>query len=583
MNSALKRFWLNLKGIFSPYPKGLKNFQRVFITLFLFLSITPIIVLTWISYYKYKNLIREDSLKQAHLYTYNAKHTIESYLNQLKNTVLLISEIYSFEELSNPKTLDYIFEQLKKKYEGLVDISVIGPDGIQIAYSGPFNLLGKDYSESFWYQKVLTRKVYISEVFLGYRNVPHFIIAVSQKLNGKQQYWVLRASIDKETLDRFLRRIKTDEVYNAFLINEKREVQSSILNLRFNQVYTKFEDLPYNEKEVILKELEVEDKYLVRSLVNIQDTPWFLVIDRYNYQHKPAWNLFLQDLITICTISIVLLIPMSIYLGIWLTRLVKKFEDEREAVLIKAEQTNRLASLGRLSAGVAHEINNPLAIINEKVGLIKDLLAKMEDIPYKDKLLKQIEGIKRAIERAKFITYQLLEFARKMSPKLDFVQINEVIEECVGFLEKEASYYNIRFEKKLQPDLPLVLADYGQMQQVFFNLINNAIDAIIEAKRQEGVIKIKTSQLNENFIEIVVQDNGIGMPPEMIKRVFEPFFTTKLEKEKKGTGLGLFITYEIIEKFGGTILVESEKNKETTFKILLPVKTDGGSFYEEKA
>jgi len=88
-------------------------------------------------------------------------------------------------------------------------------------------------------------------------------------------------------------------------------------------------------------------------------------------------------------------------------------------------------------------------------------LVKKEDIPNKDKLLKQIEEIKRAIERAKFITYQLLEFARKMSPKLDFVQINEVIEECVGFLEKEASYYNIRFEKELQPDLSPVLADYG--------------------------------------------------------------------------------------------------------------------------
>ena len=532
-----------------------------------------------VSYYKYKSLIQEDSLKQAHLYTYNVKQTIESYLAQLKNTIVLIAEVYSFEELSNQDTLDHIFEQLKKKHKGLVDLSVIGPDGIQVAYSGPFiNLVGKDYKNIPWYQKVLSKKVYISEVVLGYRNIPHFIIAVSQNIKGKQKYWVLRASIDKETLNWFLCNIKTDEVYNAFLLNEKKEVQSSILDLKFNQGYINIEDFPYNEKEVVVQELKIENKYLIRSIVNIQETPWFLVIDRYNYQHKSSWNLFLQALLAICTLNILILIPVSIYLGIWITKMIKKFENEREAALIKAEHANRLASLGRLSAGVAHEINNPLAIINEKVGLIKDLVNKVGEIPYKNKLLKQIEGIEKAVERAKSIIYRLLGFARKMSHKLDLVNLNEVINECLSFLEKEASYHNIRFEKELQPDLSPILADCGQMQQVLFNLINNAIDAIVEAKRQEGIIKIKTSQLDENWIEIVVQDNGIGMPPERVKKIFEPFFTTKLDKEKKGTGLGLFITYKIIKKFEGTISVESEINKGTTFRIVLPIKTEGGGF-----
>lgn len=579
-----KNFLEKGKEFFFFYPQRFAHFKKIFITLFLFISILPLTILTALSYYKYKNLIKEDTFKQTYLYTYNTRQTIESYINQLKYAIILISELYNFEELSNQKNLDQVFDQLKKKYEGLVDLSVIGPDGIQVAYSGPFHLKGKDYSEAFWYQKVLVRGVFVSEVFLGYRKLPHFIIAVSRKMKGKQQYWVLRASIDKETLDRFLHRIKTEEIYNAFLISENKEIQSSILNLQTNAssiiVPAK---LPLNEKDIVLEEIELENKKLVRAIGKIEGTPWFLVLDQYGYTHRLAWTMFVEALFAIYLVSILILIPISIYLGVLLTRMVKKFEKEREAALVKAEHADKLASIGRLSAGIAHEINNPLAIINEKVGLMKDILNQTEDFPYKDKFLRQIDAIEKAVQRGKNIIHRLLGFTKRITPQLEPVKINEVIEECLSFLEKEATYHNIRFEKDFQPDLPTIIADYGQLQQVFLNLINNAIDAIIEAKREEGVIKLKTSCLNKNYVQVIVEDNGIGMSSEIKKKIFEPFFSTKLGRDKSGTGLGLFITYGIVKKFGGEILVESEVGKGSTFKIIFPInpKFAGGFYYEK--
>ncbi len=550
-----------------------EQFRKIFIILFLFLSILPLTILTLLSYYKYKNLIKEDTLKQTYLYTYNIRQTIESYITELKYAIILISDMYSFEELSEQKILDQVFEQLKKKYEGLVDLSIIGPDGIQVAYSGPFNLKGKDYSEAFWYKKVLTRKLYVSEVFLGYRKIPHFIIAVSKKIKRKQKYWVLRASIDKETLDKFLYRIKTEEVYNVFLINENKEIQSSILNLKssYPSIYT-FVKLPSSENEILLEEIEFEDKNLIRAVVKIEETPWFLVLDHYGYTSRSSWSLFVESLLGVYTISVIVLIPVSIYLGILLTRMVKDFEREREAALIKAEHADKLASIGRLSAGIAHEINNPLAIINEKIELMKDILNTTENFPYKDKFLKQIEAMEKAIQRGKSIIHQLLGFTRRITSHLEPVQVNEVIEECLRFIEKEASYYNIYLEKDFQSDLPPITANYGQLQQVFLNLINNAMDAIIEAQRKEGVIRLKTFRLNQDYIQIVIEDNGIGMCPEIKKKIFEPFFSTKLNKSKSGTGLGLFITYGIVKKFGGEISVESEEGKGTIFKIIFPIK-----------
>jgi two-component system NtrC family sensor kinase len=158
----------------------------------------------------------------------------------------------------------------------------------------------------------------------------------------------------------------------------------------------------------------------------------------------------------------------------------------------------------------------------------------------------------------------MLGFARRMEPHLEDVDINEILNETVTFLESYARTNNIAIEKELGIDLPIIASDHAQLQQVFLNLITNAIDEI----GKDGLVCVSSLRINSD-IAVSVRDNGQGIPKEYQARVFEPFFTTK--PGGRGTGLGLSITHNIVQNMGGTITLESEKGKGTTFTVRLPI------------
>jgi two-component system NtrC family sensor kinase len=171
------------------------------------------------------------------------------------------------------------------------------------------------------------------------------------------------------------------------------------------------------------------------------------------------------------------------------------------------------------------------------------------------------------VVRAKTITHRLLGFARRMEPMSEKINISEILEESLEFLRNEARYRSIGIQANYSPDLPLTTTDPTQLQQVFLNIMNNAIDAI----GKDGEITINTRNLaKNNELSIEISDNGPGMSKEVLQKIFDPFFTTK--EVGKGTGLGLSITYSIVEKLGGRIMVASEEGKGTTFTIYLPVR-----------
>jgi len=235
---------------------------------------------------------------------------------------------------------------------------------------------------------------------------------------------------------------------------------------------------------------------------------------------------------------------------------------ENRAKLVESE---KLATLGRFSAGVAHEINNPLAIINEKAGLMKDYLNMTGDFSNKEKFLNMIDAISNSVVRCSTITHRILGFARKTDITPETINLNNLLEEVLGFIEKDILYKSIRLEKNLHKDLPEFVSDKIHLQQVFLNIIKNAVDAVEEG----GLIRISTSVKNDNTIQATVTDNGHGISSDALKNIFEPFFTTK--EKGKGTGLGLSITYGIIKQLGGNISVQSEPNRGTTFTIDIPV------------
>jgi two-component system NtrC family sensor kinase len=250
----------------------------------------------------------------------------------------------------------------------------------------------------------------------------------------------------------------------------------------------------------------------------------------------------------------------------WGTTLEKKVEERtRELTEMQAHliQSEKLASLGKLAAGIAHEINNPLG------GILIYSHLTLEDMEKDNPQYENLKKIVKETTRCKDIVKGLLEFARPRDPEMILADINEIVEKSLSIMERQALFQNISLKKKYADDLPKIVADGAQLQQVFMNIIINAA----EAMDGNGTLSIKTSlEGNGDSIDIEFTDTGHGIKEEDKKRLFEPFFTTK--EVGKGTGLGLAISYGIIRKHKGTIKVTSQEGKGSAFTVVLPVKKE---------
>jgi len=246
--------------------------------------------------------------------------------------------------------------------------------------------------------------------------------------------------------------------------------------------------------------------------------------------------------------------------GKMLEQKVEKRTEELRSAQDQILRSERLAALGRLAAGVAHEMNNPLSGI---LLFTQSLLKRTGDNPSVQEDLKVIE---QEIIRCSRIVRSLLDFARETKPKKVPTHINQVIETTLSLVENQADFHNIHIIKELNPSISEIPLDANQMQQVLMNIIINAADAMPEG----GTLNITSSLSSEdNSVDIKIADTGCGIPQALIDRIYDPFFTTK--EGKKGTGLGLAVSYGIIKKHQGFILVESEEGKGTTFTIQLPI------------
>jgi PAS domain S-box-containing protein len=234
---------------------------------------------------------------------------------------------------------------------------------------------------------------------------------------------------------------------------------------------------------------------------------------------------------------------------------------ERLAFERSARQAEKLAALGTLAAGLAHELNNPIGIISSRIEL---MLLDAESRPLPEEVREDLEVLHRNAQRVARIAQGLLSFARQSPGERAPVDVNHVVEETLLLLDRQIAKSGITLRRKLAPGLPLVRGDGNALQQVVLNLLTNARDALPEG----GEIVIETSPVRERpgAVRVKVRDSGRGIPPETIPRIFDPFFTTK----SNGTGLGLSISHGIVRDHGGTLDVESQPGRGTTFVIEFP-------------
>jgi len=549
---------------------------RRFILLTLICSVLPLLLVGWVIYLNYSKFASSrmvDSFQRRVEYN---RRIVELFLKERSSDLQLVAFTHSVDYLGEHSNLKRVFDILNRQDAYFMDLGLMNEHGKHVAYVGPYDLMEFDYSVTFWFKELQAKGVYVSDMFMGYRKTPHFIIAIRWSDGGKN--WILRATIDTEFLASLIRNIKIGESGEVFMLNGEGVYQT---NPQFGGKIMEKSPFPMQtfDRESGVQVLEARqigiDQIYPSQVIGyawLKEPQWVLVVKQDYAEAFRDVNHANTSALIFLHVSILAILIVSFITTQHMIKAIKKRDEEAEQLSRQLMQTSKLASLGELAAGVAHEINNPLAIILTENQIIRDVSEDYPDVnsEFKAEMFDSLTQIDDQVQRCNHITHNLLRFARRSEAVTEMVDLNACLQEVVELLEKRGKSSGVEFVTDLQKDLPRVLTDPSQFQQVFVNLAANAIDA--HDGKPYGTIRVSTRVNDKNRgVEIRIADTGSGMPREILDKIFDPFFTTK--PVGRGTGLGLSISYNIIKELGGVISVQSEVGKGTEFKIFLPFRS----------
>jgi two-component system NtrC family sensor kinase len=540
--------------------------QKIFATTLSF-SLIPLFALGFTIYSQFRVSYTAKVMESLRTLAENRRSAIDLFFEERISQLMSLAYTHSFEQLTKPGHLNEVFNIIQTRLRSCMDLGIIDHTGSHVAYSGPYKeLKGVNYSNEAWFTEVLVRGIYVSDVFLGFRKVPHFIISVARREGSRT--WILRTSIDTEIFETMVRAAQVGKAGDAYVVNGQNVLQTTP---RFGGKLLEKSRGPDLAATVAthIEEVKSGGKTFLYAATMLGKKKWILVIKE---DPREAFTPLLRARYTaifVFVIGVLIITAGTVFISRRMTERLMRVDREKAILDAGLIESSKMAALGKLAAGVAHEVNNPLAVIKEKAGWMKDLLVD-EDVD-KNPIFKEFEEsiakIDYHVERAKKVVHRLLGFARRMEPVHEMVDINKTMDETIDFLENEALFRNIAIQTDYHENLPQIKSDSSQLQQVFLNIIDNAIDAL---GKDGGEINIKTELgSKEKEIAIVVEDTGPGIPKDLLTKVFDPFVTTK--KEGEGTGLGLSISYSIIQKLGGRILVASDEGRGAAVKIYLPI------------
>ena len=555
----------------NPYA-GLK---KVILACMILVPLVPFLLVLGIGYYYFTDSLEINTIASIQRIVHDHRQMIESFLMERKADLEFILNTFTFEDLSRPDKLSRTFGSLQKESSAFVDLGIFDENGLHVAYHGPYQLSGKVYDQAPWLKAVLKNGFYISNVFLGYREVPHFVIAIA-KINQDRQ-WVIRATIDTQIFNDLVKKVHIGETGEAYLLDAEgvfqTERRSGGALMKKDPDRSKYG--PVHEGIKTFIDADAHGEPFLYATTWLKDGSWLLVVRQEKADAFKALHQASYLIVFISVLGGALIVPVAFFLTSFIIRRMEHMDQEKDQLGEHLIRAGRLAEIGEMASGFAHEINNPLQIIKSEYALIEMIFADLKekgDIKESGDLAdleNSIDQIKLQVDRCADITQAILQFGRTGEPAIKDIELGNIIPEVVGMVANKAGVHGIVIKQEISDQHSDVHGDLRHLQQVLVNLLNNAIDAVITRHGSSGgVIWIESGGAENGHVEIKIRDNGSGISSENLNKVFTPFFTTK--PVGKGTGLGLPVCYGIITKMGGSLTFDSRENVGTTFTIRLP-------------
>ncbi len=492
------------------------------------------------------------------------RNTVDLFLQERLVNIFALFRSAAFSLEPSQQQMDTLLRQLRQTSDAFIDVGFLTDGGLQIGYAGPYAYLqNKDYSNQAWFLRLMAPDTnhFVSDIYLGFRNKLHFTIGAKQIIDDRP--YILRATLDPDKFFIFLMTMNHGQGVESALVNQEGRFQ--LADPRVNQPRSLSDYLPSPEEPYGARTVSKNGKTVLVAHAWLSEVRWALLVSEP--MHLAFAQLYRARRIMLASSTIILGVVVA---AIWLTtRTViaraRENAEQRDELSNQLLHASKLASVGELATGVAHEINNPLAIIVATTGVIKDMLNPEFNLDWTpEQITAELKTIETAVFRARDITQQLLNYGHKNQPQLIPAGINTILEDVLsGFKERALALDNVTVIRDFDAGLPDILVDPDQIRQVFLNLVNNAGDAI----RGAGRITISTRQ-DDHTVRITVTDTGVGMDSEQMKKIFDPFYTTK--EVGKGTGLGLSVSIGIVETLGGAIEVQSMPGAGSAFTVVLP-------------
>ncbi len=562
MSTVKKTYSFTAESI--PYkPEHYREWRRRQVVRMSITYLAPLIILIVYFHYRTMGIEAESRRAQIGAIAEHQANTLDLFLTERRLNLANLIDHPRFAITPTSADMAEYLTDLKRISDAFVDLGFFDADGIQVSYAGPYpSLESRNYRNEAWFNALRSSKdnFVISDIYMGFRQQLHFTIAVSRIY--REEMIVLRATLDPARMYEYIQSQQSAGDVITSIVNARGQYQ-----LVDEKVGQPLDLCPVSVPAGraygggTAKIDGAKRPYAFRWLRN---SNWCLIVQSV----ADAGSIFSSVQLRSMLVSAALLLISIIIILNRSNKLVaqQKRADQTRAQL---EHASKLASVGELAAGIAHEINNPLAVITVEAGLLMDYTDPQFGLTLESSELRQrLQSIQDSAFRCRDITLKLLRFVRRSDFDLKEHDIHSLIDGVIfGLLGNEIENSNVKLTCDYDRSLPQITTDGNQLQQVVLNIVNNARDAI---DGRQGEIEISTSRRG-NKIVVSIRDTGGGMPPDVLGKLFVPFFTTK--EVGKGTGLGLSVSYGIVRGLGGEIEVESVAGEGSVFRLVLPVKS----------